>query len=283
MKTLLIVLLFSLSIIAHAQQPLTNADVISLIKSGLSADIVSAKIKQSGGSFDTSPAKLKELKAASVPESVILAMIESGAPSKPVEQPRPVEKAPAYTQTLKDGTPIELELAYTVSSADLKEGDIVNFLVVQPVRVDGVKVIEKGAPAVARVVKAEGGKSWGRGGNLTWAIQHVTAIDGQRLPLHFTDASKGNGTHGATTTGIVVTSILFWPAAPLWGFKKGKPAVIPGGKRFEVYVHGDAAVNVESQFLFPPKQNGSSVQTVMPPTPVRSGPCYQNGKKVPCS
>jgi len=108
LKTLLIALLFSLSLIARAQQPLTNADVISLIKSGLSAEIVSAKIKQSGGTFDTSPAKLKELKAASVPESVILAMIESGAPSKSVEQPRSVEKVPAYIQTpatCLDGAP----------------------------------------------------------------------------------------------------------------------------------------------------------------------------------
>ena len=275
MKTLLFVLLLSLSLVAHAQQqPLTNADVISLFKSGLSAEIVLAKIKQSGGNFDTSPAKMKELKAAGVTENVILAMIESGAPVKTVEQPRPVETTPSNSLTLKDGTPVELEMAYTVSSADLKEGDAVTFRVVQPIQVYGFTVIDRGASATARVVKAEGGKSWGRGGNLTWAIQSVTTVDNQKIPLNYTAGSKGNGSPGTMTTGIVLTSLVFWPAAPLWGFKKGKPAVIPAGKRFEVFVHGDAAIVV-----FPAKPT-SAVE------PARQGPianCYKGGVKVPCS
>jgi hypothetical protein len=35
---------------------------------------------------------------------------------------------------------------------------------------------------------------------------------------------------------------VFWPAAPFWGFKKGKNAIFPAGKRFEAFVHGDVAV-----------------------------------------
>ncbi len=274
MKTLLLVMLLSLSIAALAQQPLTNSDVISLFKSGLSAEIVLAKIKQSGGNFDTSPAKMKELKAAGVTENVILAMIESGAPVKTIEQPRSVESTPSTSLTLKDGTPVELEMAYTVSSADLKEGDAVSFRVVQPIQVNGITVIERGASATARVVKAEGGKSWGRGGNLTWAIQSVATVDNQKIPLNYTAGSKGNGAPGTMTTGIVLTSLVFWPAAPLWGFKKGKPAVIPAGKRFEVFVHGDATI------IAAPTKPAPAVETT------KLGPivnCYKGGVKVPCS
>lgn len=280
MKTLLFVLLLSLSITALAQQPLTNSDVISLFKSGLSAEIVSAKIKQAGGNFDTSPAKLKELKVAGVPENVILAMIETSAPVKAIEQPKPVEAAVSNSVTLKDGTPVELEVAYTVSSADLKEGDAVSFRVVQPVQINGMTVIERGAGATARVVKAEGGKSWGRGGNLTWAIQTVTTVDNQKIPLNYTAGSKGNGSPGTMTTGIVLTSLVFWPAAPLWGFKKGKPAVIPAGKRFEVFVHGDATIAVAPTLTPAATPKPTSSADVIKQNPMVN--CYSNGRKVPC-
>jgi len=90
MKTLLVILLFCVSLVAQAQQPLTNQDVINLVKAGLSAEIITAKIKQSGGAFDTSPSALKQLKDAGVSESVIIAMIEtqpssgvSNAPGRP--------------------------------------------------------------------------------------------------------------------------------------------------------------------------------------------------------
>jgi len=42
---------------------------------------------------------------------------------------------------------------------------------------------------------------------------------------------------------MIVTGLLFLPAAPLWALKHGKAAVIPAGKRFEVFVHGDTEVN----------------------------------------
>lgn len=63
--------------------PLNNKDVIELVKAGLSADVVTAKIKSSRTNFDTSPTALQELKAAAVPDAVILAMVQgpSGTPA----------------------------------------------------------------------------------------------------------------------------------------------------------------------------------------------------------
>jgi hypothetical protein len=56
---------------------LTNQDVTSMIKAGLPADIVVAKIKASPGDYDTSPATLEKLKSDGVPDSVVLAMVEA--------------------------------------------------------------------------------------------------------------------------------------------------------------------------------------------------------------
>ena len=58
------------------QSALTNQDVVDLVKTGLSADIIVAKIKTSACRFDTSTAALKGLKETGVPDAVILAMVD---------------------------------------------------------------------------------------------------------------------------------------------------------------------------------------------------------------
>jgi len=60
-----------------AEGSLTNSDVVGMVKAGIGADIIVAKIKTATRSFDTSPAALKELKDACVPDSVILAMVQA--------------------------------------------------------------------------------------------------------------------------------------------------------------------------------------------------------------
>ena len=58
---------------------LTNADVISMVMSNLSQAIITAKIAVSECAFDTSPEGLRQLKAANVPDAVVLEMIKRGA------------------------------------------------------------------------------------------------------------------------------------------------------------------------------------------------------------
>lgn len=76
---------------------LANKDVIEMLKIGLSPEIVIAKIRVSKTGFDTSSNALQELKAANVPDSVILAMLDPAAvstPAAPATEPR--------TRRLKD-------------------------------------------------------------------------------------------------------------------------------------------------------------------------------------
>ena len=77
---LLMFLLFShYPLLGQKSQPtvLTNSDVIQMFKAGLPANIILAKIKHSATNFDTSPKALIALKAARLPENVILAMINA--------------------------------------------------------------------------------------------------------------------------------------------------------------------------------------------------------------
>ena len=222
----------------EAPARLSNKDVTDMLKAGLAPEIVVAKIKSSPASFDTSAATLKELKDAGVPDAVILAMVE--APAQGAAQT--AAAAVPVEVRVPDGTSVEVELNETISSEHLKEGTIVDFTVVQPVLVGGVAVIAKGAPAKARVTKAKKAGYWGRSGKLEWAMQNVVGADGSRLALRFDGGEKGSASTGKVATGVAVTAVIFFPAAPLWGFKKGKNAVIPAGQRYQVAVHGDAVV-----------------------------------------
>lgn len=63
-------------------KPLTNADVLDMLSAGLSQEIVIAKIRAATCEFDTSPGALKLLKAANVPDAVILAMVQAPTGSR---------------------------------------------------------------------------------------------------------------------------------------------------------------------------------------------------------
>jgi hypothetical protein len=84
--TATVILLSALCCVAQDQStstPLTNKDVVELLKMGLSSDVIVAKIKNSSSNFDTSLAALQELKAANVPEPIILAMVQAPVPTNP--------------------------------------------------------------------------------------------------------------------------------------------------------------------------------------------------------
>jgi TonB family protein len=59
-----------------ANTKLTNSDVISMVNSGLSIDVILAKISTSQCAFDTSPEALRQLSAAHVPDKIVIEMIK---------------------------------------------------------------------------------------------------------------------------------------------------------------------------------------------------------------
>lgn len=254
--SLLLALALSLSCVslAFAQESFTtlnNADILTMVRAKLPPALIIEKINNSNCSFDTFPSVLAELKYKGVPDDILMAMVQ--APHGTRRQSQVAKNRPSDTAnvevptvltpiTIPDGTPLEVEATYTVSSAEVEEGSAVSFTVVHPVVINGVTVVARGARATARVTKAKKGGSWGRAGTLAWMMQDVIAVDGTKVPLEFSKSTRGDSKGGTVTTGIIVTGVLFWPAAPFWGFKKGKDAKVPAGRRFDVTVHGNATV-----------------------------------------
>lgn len=233
---------------------LTNQDVLTMVKAKLPSALIIEKINNSSCNFDTFPSVLAELKYKGVPDDVLVAMVR--APHGTRVTPNQThgsrsaitrtETQPAFSGpiTIPDGTPLEVEVVHTISSGEVEEGSAISFAVVHPVKISGVTVINRGARATARVTKAKKGGSWGRAGSLAWMMQDVIAVDGSKVPLQFNNRSKGDSKGGTVATAMVVTGLIFLPAAPLWGFKKGKDAKIPAGRRFDVIVHGDSTINI---------------------------------------
>lgn len=221
-----------------AATELTNKDVIDMVKAGLATEIVVAKIKATPGKFETSAATLAELKSANVPDAVIMAMLgSSGEPAA-----RAVEPTPLVEVKVPDGTEIEIQLKNTASGQELKVGDIVDFSVVRPVVVNEVTIIEKDAPARARITTSKRAGRWGRAGKLEWAMQDVQGVDGSRLPARFTKRLVGDSKGNTVAVAAVATTVLLGPFGLLWGLKKGKPAIIPAGNRYSAFVSGDTSV-----------------------------------------
>jgi hypothetical protein len=221
---------------------ITNADVLMMLKMGLSSEVIMAKLKVSNCTFDTSPTALQELKSANASDALIMAMMQPSAAVATTTAPQPGALLPGVEIKIPDGTPMELELLSNISSKEAQEGDIVNFTVVSPVVINGVTVIDRGAPAKARIAVAKKSGRWGRSGKLGWAMQDVMTVDGSRIAVRMEKKLSGDSKGGTVTTGVILTSLVFWPAAPLWGFKKGKDVSIPAGKRLEAFIHGDSTV-----------------------------------------
>lgn len=221
-------------------QVMTNKDVIDLLKSGFGAEIVVAKIKSSKTNFDTSTSALQEMKAADVPEPVVLAMIQAGTPAPAVTAPQSATMAKVVVD---DGTPVEIELLAEASSEKMKAGDIVNFKVVQPIVYKGVVIIDKDAVAKARISEAKKAGRWGKAGKLEWVLQDVVSVDDARIPLRFTQRNVGDSKGSTVAVAAVATTVLLGPLGLLWGLKKGKPVVIQPGNRYNVFVHGTPSVN----------------------------------------
>jgi len=151
--------------------------------------------------------------------------------------------APPFEFGLLEDTPVRIKLARNISSKDAKVGDKVDFNVVEDVAVKDVVVIRQGAMAIATVTKAKPKARLGRSGKLDINIDYVQLATGEKVPLRAVKGGSGGTRTTAMTTGIVAAGILFFPAAPLFLFMKGKNIQIAKGTEVTAYVSADTQLD----------------------------------------
>src|ERR1700675_1534861 len=150
-------------------------------------------------------------------------------PSKPADTP---SNAPGSTQflVLLDSTVVRMKLGKSISSADARVDDDVNFEVSEDLVVDGLLVIPKGAVAVGVVNEAEPKKALGRGGKLSVLIRSVRLADNEQAVLR----SGGEGKGSSSTAGMVIPVM------------HGKDITFPKGMDFIGYVNGNTRLKREN-------------------------------------
>jgi len=160
------------------------------------------------------------------------------------EQPPQTSFTSAKGFVLEEETPVRLRINRTVSSADARTGDTVDFEVLDDITVNGTLVIAKGGLAFATVTEAQPKRRMARGGKLDMNIDYVKLVSGEKAALRAVKDLKGGGHTGGMVGGIVATSIVFFPAAPLFLLMHGKDISIPKGTEITAYVNGDMRLDI---------------------------------------
>ncbi len=138
---------------------------------------------------------------------------------------------------LHEGAPVRMKINRTISSANAAVGEHVDFETLDDVKIGDTIVIPKGSTAIGTVTNAQPKGHLGRGGKLDMNIDYVRMPNGEKLPLRGVQNANGGGHTAAMTGAIVATSIIFFPAAPLFLFMKGKDITIPQGHEITVYTN----------------------------------------------
>lgn len=250
----LLLLTTSVQVFAQTSKPQTqsirilrNRDVLLMARSGVKSDLIIAKILTSSCNFDIFPPVLDDLKRRGVPENVlqVMSVVPNGPPNMP-DAAGPNAESLVKTVKMSQGTPVIVETLYPVSSADFKVNNTIAFSVVSPVVIDDALIIPRGTIARARIVRLKKAQAWGRGGALTFEMEHIVAIDGTKIPVLLTAAAEGENHMGVLAMGAAATSALIFPytapAALVWGFKKGDDAVVRGSKQFAAVIKRDTEV-----------------------------------------
>jgi hypothetical protein len=171
------------------------------------------------------------------------------------QQQATIVNSPESSSFLPEDTPVRLRLAQTISSATAKLNDKVDFEVVEDIKIGNIVVIPQGSTAIGTVTEARTKKSFGRSGKLNVNIDYVRLANGDKVSLRAVKGGSGGSHTGAMTGAVVATAIVFFPAAPLFFFIKGKNIVIPKGTEITAFVAANTPLDPSK---FGTKQTTSS-------------------------
>src|SRR5271157_4602 len=172
---------------------------------------------------------------------------------RPREAPVP---APATVAafTLLNNTPVRIKLVKTISSADARVGDAVEFEILDDISVQGVPVLPKGSKASGVIAIAEPKKRFGRAGRLAFSITSVRLADGEQAHLRGYHEESGN----SNTSSSVANPLA-----------SGKDVEILKDAEFPALVDGDVPLKREA---FATPKDASTA----PPTPPAQTPRPQH-------
>jgi hypothetical protein len=159
------------------------------------------------------------------------------APSAPptASAAAPTAPAAAAKLILKEGTDVKLKFSDDLSSKTANEGDPVNLVLDEDLKVGDVVVVKAGAKATGTITNAKKAGMMGKAGELNMRLEHLKAGD-QRVRLR---GSKGKEGEGKVGTAVALT-VLFGPIGLI---KHGKNVDVKAGTPIAAYVDEDVPLD----------------------------------------
>ena len=114
-----------------------------------------------------------------------------------------------YAATIPEGTMLVVQPQKEINADNVKEGDRVNFTVVQPVKVNNEIIIKSGKEVTAEVVKKRNNGILGIPGELELGNFELLTSNNDIIRLRGTVVDKGEGRYWANVGWFFLFPILF--------------------------------------------------------------------------
>jgi hypothetical protein len=146
--------------------------------------------------------------------------------------------APASASTeklvLKDGSDVKLKFSEAISSKTATEGDSVNLVLDEDLKVGNVVVAKAGSKAVGTITHAKKAGMMGKAGELNMRLEYLKVGD-DRVKIRGSKGKEGEGKEG---TAVALT-VLF---GPLGLIKHGKNVDVKEGTPLTAFVDQDYTI-----------------------------------------
>ncbi len=146
------------------------------------------------------------------------------------------------TLVLADGTPVSLQLEETVSSAHARVGDPLSFIVVDDVTINGFTVIPAGSKATGSLTRVHGRRVLGMGGKLVLNVDSVELANGDHVALRASKEMKGTSHTWRMAAGVAVTSIFYFPVAPVFLLTRGDNCTALKSTAITAHIDGNTSL-----------------------------------------
>jgi len=162
----------------------------------------------------------------------LFAFSQSTPSATPDAQPAMSNVSPQPSKLmLKEGTEVQLKFRDSLSSKTAAEGDAVNLLLSEDLKVGEITLVKAGAIALGTISHAKKSGMLGRAGELNMRLEYLRAGD-SKVRLRGTKGSEGQGKEGT----MVALTVLFGPIGLI---KHGKNVEIKEGTPLMAYVDQD--------------------------------------------
>jgi len=234
-----IALLVLASLAAYGQALLDDATIGKLVKAGVGEQTIVAMINQQPGKYALSSDDMIALKKAGVSDKILAAMLARGKTPA-------ADAIPSATPTalaLHDATPIRLRLTRDLSLTNVRPGEMVDFEILDDLRIDGLLVIAHGVKVSSTITQAEPKTRMGRGGRLGVNLDSVPLLNGDKVAIRARKDDLGGGHTQATGGAAAGTAVMVGHAEPSLLFAFGKDEPLPEGSELTVYIDGEIRLN----------------------------------------